>query len=121
MGAVVLNNARSIESQIKAAEKELANLDRRKIQLENEIKHLRNLQHSIAEKTSSFNHKTKPSITSESPEDKKINLFRSLFRGREDVFPKRFESKRTGEKRLSACLPERMDPAALSETQNKMW
>ena len=50
-----MNNARSIESQIKAAEKELANLDRRKIQLDNEIKHLRNLQHSIAEKTSSFN------------------------------------------------------------------
>ncbi len=96
MGAVILNNARSIESQIKAAEKELANLNRRKTQLENEIKHLRNIQHSIAEKTSSFNHKTKPSITSESPEDKKINLFRSLFRGREDVFPKRFESKRTG-------------------------
>lgn len=91
-----MKNTRSIDSQIKTAEKELANLNRRKIQLENEIKHLRNIQHSIAEKTSSFNHKTKPSITSESPEDKKINLFRSLFRGREDVFPKRFESKRTG-------------------------
>jgi len=48
-----LKNTRSIDSQIKTAEKELANLNRRKIQLENEIKHLRNLQHSIAEKTSS--------------------------------------------------------------------
>jgi len=46
-----LNNARSIESQIEAAEKELANLNRRKTQLENEIKHLRNNQHAIAEKT----------------------------------------------------------------------
>ena len=64
IGAVVSNNTRSIESQIKAAEKELANLKKRKIQLENEIKHLRNIQHSIAEKTSSFNHKTKPGITS---------------------------------------------------------
>jgi len=91
-----LKSTRSIDSQIKNAEKELANLNRRKIQLENEIKHLRNLQHSIAEKTSSFNHKIKPGITSDSPEDQKINLFRSLFRGREDVFPKRYESKRTG-------------------------
>jgi predicted RNase H-like HicB family nuclease len=91
-----LKNKGSIESQLKAAEKELAKLNERKIQLEYEIKHLRNLQHSIAEKTYSFNLKTKPGITSESPEDQKISLFRSLFRGREDVFPKRFESKRTG-------------------------
>jgi hypothetical protein len=30
-----------------------------------------------------------------SPEDK-IALFRSLFRGRDDVYPRRFESRRTG-------------------------
>src|SRR4026209_931545 len=30
-----------------------------------------------------------------SPEDK-IRLFRSLFRGREDVYPRRFESRKTG-------------------------
>jgi len=31
-----------------------------------------------------------------SPQDAKIRLFRSLFRGREDVFPRRFESAVTG-------------------------
>jgi hypothetical protein len=60
-----LNNARPIESQIRAAEIELANLTKRKIQLENEIKHLKEIQHSITEKTSAFNHKTKPGITVE--------------------------------------------------------
>jgi hypothetical protein len=30
-----------------------------------------------------------------SPEDK-IALFRSLFRGRDDVYPRRFESRRSG-------------------------
>ncbi len=106
-----MNNTRSIESQIKAAEKELASLNKRKIQLEYEIKHLRNIQHSIAEKTSSFNHKTKPGITSGSPEDQKISLFRSLFRGREDVFPKRFESKRTGKSGyLPVCRNEWIRP-----------
>lgn len=34
-------------------------------------------------------------ITELSSEQEKIALFRSLFRGREDVFPKRFESKKT--------------------------
>ena len=91
-----MNDMASIESQIKAAEKELADINKRKIQLEYEVKHLKSLQHSIAEKTPSFNQKTKAGINNESPEDLKINLFRSLFRGREDVFPKRFESKRTG-------------------------
>lgn len=35
-------------------------------------------------------------ITRYSSEQEKIRLFRSLFRGREDVYPKRFESSRTG-------------------------
>jgi len=34
-------------------------------------------------------------ITEISSEQEKIALFRYLFRGREDVFPKRFESKKT--------------------------
>jgi hypothetical protein len=91
-----LKDKGSIESQISSAEKELADLNERKIQLEYEIKHLKSLQHSIAEQTPSFIQKTKEGISSESSEDQKIRLFRSLFRGREDVFPKRFESKRTG-------------------------
>ena len=35
-------------------------------------------------------------MTSRSPAGEKIALFRSLFRGREDVFPKRWENSRTG-------------------------
>lgn len=35
-------------------------------------------------------------VTSRSPAGEKIALFRSLFRGREDVFPKRWENSRTG-------------------------
>lgn len=31
-----------------------------------------------------------------SPVESKIALFRSLFRGREDVYPRRFESRKTG-------------------------
>ena len=35
-------------------------------------------------------------VTSQSPSTAKIKLFRSLFRGREDVYPRRFESRKTG-------------------------
>src|SRR5438552_293320 len=35
-------------------------------------------------------------VTKDSPPTAKISLFRSLFRGREDVYPRRFESRKTG-------------------------
>lgn len=35
-------------------------------------------------------------VTRHSPPEDKIALFRSLFRGREDVYPRRFESRKTG-------------------------
>ena len=42
-----------------------------------------------------------------SPADAKIALFRSLFRGREDVYPRRFESRKTGRAGYSpACAHE---------------
>ena len=39
-----------------------------------------------------------PLVTNQSSQEAKIVLFRSLFRGREDVYPKRFESLKTGKK-----------------------
>ena len=69
-----MNDMASIESQIKAAEKELADINKRKIQLEYEVNHLKNLQHSIAEQTPSFTQKLKEGISSESPENQKIAL-----------------------------------------------
>ncbi len=39
---------------------------------------------------------TSSAVTHASPEATKIGLFRSLFRGREDVYPRRFESARSG-------------------------
>jgi hypothetical protein len=39
---------------------------------------------------------TVPPLTNQSSPESKIALFRSLFRGREDVYPRRFESRKTG-------------------------
>jgi len=47
------------------------------------------------------------SITNSSPPSGKIALFRSLFRGREDVYPRRFESRKTGKSGYQpACANE---------------
>jgi len=35
-------------------------------------------------------------INNHSPPEAKIALFRALFRGREDVYPRRFESRKMG-------------------------
>lgn len=37
-----------------------------------------------------------PVVTHHSTSDKKITLFMRLFRGREDLYPRRFESRKTG-------------------------
>lgn len=48
-----------------------------------------------------------PRLDISSPPEKKIALFRSLFRGRDDVFARRFESGRTGKSGYSpACANE---------------
>jgi hypothetical protein len=42
-----------------------------------------------------------------SSSEEKIALFRSLFRGREDVYPRRFESRKTGKSGYApACANE---------------
>ncbi|MGA2074183.1 MAG: hypothetical protein ABSH52_11840 [Terriglobia bacterium] len=43
-------------------------------------------------------------VNQQSPTEVKITLFRSLFRGREDVYPRRFENRKTGKAGYSlAC------------------
>ena len=70
---------------------ELAKIESRRKQL------LRRLSEMEAELSHSGNgHKKTTSITNNSPIQDKIRLFRSLFRGREDVYPRRFESIMTG-------------------------
>lgn len=47
------------------------------------------------------------SVTRSSPVKAKIALFRSLFRGRIDVYPRRFESRKTGRSGYApACANE---------------
>lgn len=46
-------------------------------------------------------------VNNHSPPEAKIALFRTLFRGRDDIYPRRFESMRTGKSGYQpACANE---------------
>src|SRR5207249_9949161 len=48
-----------------------------------------------------------PTVKNNSPPAATMELFRSLFRGREDVYPRRFESRKTGKAGYAlACANE---------------
>ena len=88
-----------IDQLLAEAEQDLANLDTHRAELLLRIKELKQARNSMS---ASLKYPGAPvletTITNQSSEEAKINLFRSLFRGREDVYPKRFESLKTGKK-----------------------
>lgn len=85
-----------IDKQIKSISNELDAIDARRAELQDKIKQLWSLRNSITDEGVLTIQLPEIKVTNESAEKEKIALFRSLFRGREDVFPKRFESKHTG-------------------------
>lgn len=89
-----MNDISKIDRLILAAKSELQDLEVKRSELLERISALkakRDLSTRVGPSQAST-----PPVTSLSSEEEKIHLFRSLFRGREDVFPKRFESTKTG-------------------------
>ena len=83
------------QQRIEKIEAELSDLDHHRGQLLDELsrlreellkKFLRTLKLQLQE----------TSLNNQSPQEDKIRLFRSLFKGRESVFPRRFENSKTG-------------------------
>jgi hypothetical protein len=82
--------------RIEEIEAELSKIDIRQSQLRNELSQLR---HQSFIKISSSQQSLglqQTNINNQSSQDEKIHLFRSLFKGREDVFSRRFENSKTG-------------------------
>jgi superfamily II DNA or RNA helicase len=82
--------------RIPEIEAEIANLDLRRSQLLGELAQLRQQSHqntSLAQLRMRFQTDT---VNHQSSQENKVRLFRSLFRGRDDVFPRRFENSKTG-------------------------
>jgi hypothetical protein len=87
-----------IERLIRAAEDELSRLEKQKELLVAQIASLKREKESslisvVEESPASYSN---ASVTNHSSAQDKIRLFRNLFRGREDVYARRFESRKTG-------------------------
>jgi hypothetical protein len=86
-----------IDLLIEKMEEELARLNTERAKAIEKLKNLRSERAQIDRSPSQLSlFSDNVSVSNDSSEDDKIALFRSLFRGREDVYPRRFESAKTG-------------------------
>ena len=87
-----------IDRLLAEAEGELARFDARRAELLAQIGELRREQ-AAPRLVREAPLPTQPTpLTNRSSQEAKIALFRSLFRGREDVYARRFESLKTGDR-----------------------
>jgi hypothetical protein len=101
-------NLDELDGSIAKIEQEIAETDQRKTELLARIAELRLERTKLLQaRGPSLPTVDSTGVTSQSLQEVKIALFRSLFRGREDVFARRFESKKTGKKGYQpACRNE---------------
>ncbi|MEW6599819.1 MAG: DEAD/DEAH box helicase family protein [Nitrospirota bacterium] len=90
---MLIQKREDIINAISSIRKRLTEIDAEREQLVNELEELQTALTNIESVPFSS---SAASVTTQSSPDKKIALFRSLFRGREDVYPKRWTSKKTG-------------------------
>jgi superfamily II DNA or RNA helicase len=95
----------TLEQQIAVLEKKLQALDAERDALSQA---LTQLKHQRYEQQQNFAQRmTAATVTQQSLSQDKIKLFRKLFRGRDDVYPKRFESRKSGKSGYApACANE---------------
>lgn len=95
----------SLEQEISELEQRLHVLDTERTMV---AQALATLRQRCQEQTESFVHRVaNATVTHQSSRQDKIKLFRNLFKGREGVYPKRFESSKTGKTGYSpVCLNE---------------
>ena len=91
-----MDETTGIEQKIAEIEAELANLEHHRSQLLKELALLRQQVLICNTPTQLALHLQQTPINNQTSQEEKIRLFRSLFRGREDVFPRRFENTKTG-------------------------
>ena len=92
-----MNDIVRIENLIRQAEKRLLDLESEKLQLYNEIEHLKKQKEALVKSYSSLPPSSGgEAIAIRSSREEKIALFRRLFKGREDVYARRWESRKTG-------------------------
>ena len=91
-----MEDTSEIDQKITAILSELSHLDDRRSLLKEELTLLRQLRIQGNNSAQISFHFQKFTVNNHSSQEEKIHLFRSLFKGREDVFPRRFVNTRTG-------------------------
>jgi len=92
-----MKKSMSIKEQIEAAEKELAELNYRRKKVSDKLERLRTKQFFRLKDSGGMSETITPyGVNQDASEADKIELFKTLFSGREDVFPRRFESAKSG-------------------------
>jgi hypothetical protein len=99
---------KDIYQSIAALEEELAHLNIKRAEIIAKLQELQREKIFLAQSGKQLPLTFRPPpVTDQSAEDDKIALYRSLFKGREDVYPRRFESAKTGKSGYSpACANE---------------
>lgn len=94
-----MRNLDNINRLIAATEAELSALNARRSELIAQVAELQREKAALLQPIASPGlDDRQPIVTNQSSQEEKFALFRSLFRGREDVYPRRFESMKTGKK-----------------------
>jgi len=93
-----MTEADNKQSRIDKLERHLTALDQEREQVAAALKRLRQSPATagLQENSGSLARSSCTPVTATSPPEDKIRLFRSLFRGREDVFPRRWQNDKTG-------------------------
>lgn len=91
-----MKNPDEINRLIAATEAELAELESSRSILLSRVAELQREKTALLQASIPSDFNDKPTVTNQSSQDEKIALFHSLFRGREDIYPRRFESLKTG-------------------------
>jgi len=81
---------------IASTEAELIELESSRSKLLSRVAELQSEKAALVQLPGAHDINLKPIVTNQSTQEEKIVLFRSLFRGREDIYPRRFESLKTG-------------------------
>jgi superfamily II DNA or RNA helicase len=99
---------KDIDQSIAAAEAELGRLNVKRAELIARLQELHRARALLAQSGVQLSLDFRSSVvTNQSTEDEKIALFQSLFKGRADVYPRRFESVKTAQSGYSpACANE---------------
>jgi hypothetical protein len=85
-----------INRLIAAIEAELVELESSRTTLLSRASELQHEKVALLQPSIPLDFNDNPTVTNQSSQDEKIDLFRSLFRGRKDIYPRRFESLKTG-------------------------